>query len=146
MFHSHLVYAISIWSNVATSTISTLFKLQKKAIRIITNSRYNAHTEPLFKKLRVLPLPDLISYINLQFMHRFTFNLLPVSFQNTWIYNDRVIGDNELRLRNFNQLQILQLRTATMGHLPLFSLPRMWTNFNENQIKEILAKTLFDKT
>ena len=41
-------------------------KIQKKAVRIITLSKYNSHTEPLFKKLNTLKVevisnvPDLV--------------------------------------------------------------------------------------
>ena len=56
-----------------------LFKLQKTAIRIISGSKFNAHTEPLFKALEILPLPDLITFMKIQFMQRFTHNLLPCS-------------------------------------------------------------------
>ena len=34
-----------------------LLKLQKKAVRLITRSPYNAHTDPLFKHLHKLKLP-----------------------------------------------------------------------------------------
>ena len=42
----HLQYSILTWGFKA----SRLEKLQKRALRIITRSKYNAHTEPLFKK------------------------------------------------------------------------------------------------
>ena len=31
-----------------------IYKLQKKALRIITGSKYNAHTEPLFETANTL--------------------------------------------------------------------------------------------
>ena len=34
-------------------------RLQKRAIRTITNSRYNSHTEPICKLLNIIKLPDL---------------------------------------------------------------------------------------
>ena len=34
--------------------LDKLFISQKKAIRLITNSNYNAHTHPLFSKLSIL--------------------------------------------------------------------------------------------
>ena len=36
-----------------------IFKLQKKAIRIISLAKYNAHTEPLFKTLNLLKINDI---------------------------------------------------------------------------------------
>ena len=51
----HLQYAILCWG----FKNSRLFKLQKRAIRIITCSKYNAHTDPLFKKMNLLKISDL---------------------------------------------------------------------------------------
>ena len=50
----HLNYGNLAWG----SDTSHVFKLQKKAIRQITNSKFNAHTEPLFKSLELLKLDD----------------------------------------------------------------------------------------
>ena len=36
-------------------------KLQKRAIRIITLSKYNDHTKPLFKKLNLLTINDILA-------------------------------------------------------------------------------------
>ena len=68
VFHCHLLYAIHIWSCTSAGPINELFKLQKSAIRIISGAKYNAHTEPLFKKLEILPLPDLITFSKIQFI------------------------------------------------------------------------------
>jgi hypothetical protein len=85
LFHCHLVYAIEIWSSAPQSSLSHLFTKQKAAIRIITNSAYNAHTEPLFKSLSILPLTSLILVLNLKFFHSYVYNYLPSSFSNTWL-------------------------------------------------------------
>ena len=52
IFHCHLIYAIQIWSCCSQNLINDLFKLQKAAVRILCNVRYNEHTEPLFKERR----------------------------------------------------------------------------------------------
>ena len=106
IFHCHLLYAIQIWSCSCSDPLNEIFKMQKSAIRIITGSSYNSHTEPLFKRLQILPLPDLISFSKLQFMHRFSQKFLPSLFDETWIKTSvRNIGENEIQLRNFDQLQ-----------------------------------------
>jgi hypothetical protein len=58
-----------------------LVKLQKSAVRIIASAAYNAHTEPLFKKLRILPFFDLVSYFKIQFMQQFKQGFLPKAFE-----------------------------------------------------------------
>ena len=97
IFHCHLLYAIQIWSCSKSGPINEIFKMQKKAIRIVAGTSYNSHTEPLFKRLQVLPLPDLISYTKIQFMQRFKQKFLPSSFEETWVFNDiRNIGENDI--------------------------------------------------
>ena len=47
---SHLQFGITNWG----FEWDRISKLQKRALRIMTNSRYNAHTEPLLKQLHLL--------------------------------------------------------------------------------------------
>ena len=61
------------------SNINALSTMQKKAIHTVALENYNAHTEPIFKNLRILPLSKLILFFNLQIMQQFKqgFYLLP---------------------------------------------------------------------
>ena len=68
LIHSHLKHAIHIYSCAIDSLLKTLFIKQKNALRIITNSKYNAHTEPIFKNLSILPFPKLCEFFKIQFM------------------------------------------------------------------------------
>ena len=70
MVHCHLVYGNQIWGCANASLITELYRKQKAAVRIISNSSYRAHTEPIFKQFNILPLPSLIEFFKLQFMQR----------------------------------------------------------------------------
>ena len=141
VFHCHLLYAVIIWSCSRSGQLNEIFKMQKKAIRIVAGVSYNSHTEPLFKKLQVLPLPDLISFTKIQFMHRFTQNFLPPSFNDTWVMNAvRNIGENDIQLRNHDQLQPIYSNLNNLDLFPLFNFPKIWQDFPDEQIK-ILRKT-----
>ena len=52
--HSIISYGITFWGNQLYS--EKLIKIQKKAIRIITNSRSRDSCRELFKSLEILPL------------------------------------------------------------------------------------------
>ena len=54
--------------------------LQKRAIRLITLSRYNGHTAPLFKKLKLLTIKDMLALQELKFYYKLTHNELPAYF------------------------------------------------------------------
>ena len=56
LIYSHINYCILIWGGAEKGILEPLFKMQKKAIRIISNSGYLEHTAPLFKSLELLPL------------------------------------------------------------------------------------------
>ena len=55
LIQSNMNYALLAWG----FNCGRLKTLQKKAIRIICNSKYNSHTEPLMKKLEILKLEDM---------------------------------------------------------------------------------------
>ena len=145
IFHCHLLYAIIIWSCSRSGPLNEIFKMQKSAIRIITGSSYNSHTEPLFKRLQILPLPDLISFSKLQFMHRFSQKFLPSSFNETWIKNSvRNIGENEIQLRNFDQLQHAHSNLTSLDIFPLYNFPKLWQDFPNEHIKIVRKPSEFD--
>ncbi len=55
----YLEYGINLWGTVSVSRKSAIVTIQKKAVRAITDARYNAHTTPLFSKLGILKFDDL---------------------------------------------------------------------------------------
>ena len=118
IFHCHLLYALQIWSWSRSGPQNEIFKMQKAAIRIVSGSSYNSHTEPLFKKLQVLPLPDLITFSKLQFMHRFSQKFLPSSFNNTWIKN---------LIRNIGETKYSS-ETSTNYNMPILAC-LLWMSF-----------------
>jgi hypothetical protein len=126
LIHSHLTYCTSIMSCITQKNKQKIIKIQKKAIRIMTNSAYNAHTNPLFKKHQILPYDLIIKQSQLTFMHTVVHNLAPSSFANTWIINaDR---DPGLNLRNANDFYLPQPRTETFKKSTYYALPATWNS------------------
>lgn len=75
---SHLNFCIIVWGYQCERII----KLQKKAIRILSLSKYNAHTEPLFKELKLLKVKDILKLQELKFYYKYRNNKLPYYLQN----------------------------------------------------------------
>jgi hypothetical protein len=131
--------------------LNSLVKLQKSAVRIITSAAYNAHTEPLFKKLRILPFFDLVSYFKIQFMQQFKQGFLPKSFDDEWTtYLTRIQApENEHEFRNLRNLNLDDYvipfaRLALTDRFPLTSFPKTWNNFTNLEIKTIRCKIDFN--
>ncbi len=74
---SHINYCLLIWEYENEKVT----KLQQKAVRLITISKYNAHTEPIFKKLKFLKVEDILKLQQLKCYFKYTNNMLP------WYFN-----------------------------------------------------------
>ena len=62
---SQINYGILMWGYHS----DRLYKLQKRAMRIITLAPYNAHSEPSFKSLNILKISDIFTLCQLKFYH-----------------------------------------------------------------------------
>lgn len=64
----HFNYAITTWGHNFKSHLSHVILLQKRAIRVVSNSSYLSHTDPLFTSHKILKIPFLVKYHTLIFM------------------------------------------------------------------------------
>ena len=143
LFHCHLTYGILVYTSVCKSSLQGLIKKQKAAIRILANTKYNLHTNPLFSRLKILPFESLIKYFSLQFFFDFRTHKLPRSFDNYWL----TTGESNERypLRNANEYVIPRYRTNKISLFPRWSLPRIWNEFDDSEnIKSSLSRNVFN--
>jgi hypothetical protein len=125
-FHSHLLYCTNVYTCTSQTKISKIFMQQKKAIRIICNSSYNAHTAPLFNLLDILPLEKVITHAKLTFMHSVYYGHAPNSFANTW--QTQAQRNPDLNLRNATDIYIPFPCIDLFKRIPLYSLPNTWNS------------------
>ena len=57
-------------------------KIKKKAMWILTLSKYNSYTEPLFRKLHILKIDDLLKLHELKFYLKYMHQKLPAYLLN----------------------------------------------------------------
>ena len=69
----HFQFSILNWGFKANKIV----RLQKRAIRVITNSKYNAHVEPLLKKLNLLKISDIFRNSLLKLYYKYKSGNLP---------------------------------------------------------------------
>ena len=128
MVHSHIVYCLNVYSCANITTLNPLKLKQKEAIRVISNSGYRDHTGPLFKRLAILPLDDLIKYSQLKFMFNFHHKKLPISFNDMWTSNRA--RNPDIVLRNAD-LYVPAHHFATTKRFPFFAMPKVWNEAND---------------
>ena len=83
-------YCNYIWGNTYKSHLMKLYIFQKKAMRIITKSHIHSPSIPLFKKLNILPIFDLISLNTLIFMYSVQVKSLPEKYCNMFTVNSNL--------------------------------------------------------
>ena len=87
----HMTYGILAWGRHTNA----IHKIQKRAIQIIATSKYNTHTEPLFKQLNLLKAGDICKLQELTFYHKLINRQLPKYFE-------RFVYQTNLELQNYN--------------------------------------------
>ena len=120
----HLNYGILCWG----SQTNRLSKIQKNAIRKISLSKYNAHTDPLFKSFNLLKINDIYTICQLKFYFKFKHQMLPKFFMNNFVqYN--------------NQFSTY----VTRGFYDL-SIPKHHHAFFERSLRYVIVKTINDSS
>ena len=76
------------------SRTASLFLLQKRAMRLITNSPWRAHTAPLFNRLRVLTIFEINKLQTACFMFKINKQQLPSYFNDLFIRNSALHSHN----------------------------------------------------
>ena len=66
------------------TAMNGFFKLQKKVIRIITLSKYNSHSEPHFKSLKLLKIKDILKLQQLKFIYKLLNKSIPKYFESMY--------------------------------------------------------------
>ena len=146
LFHSfinsHLMYCLPAWSCGLESSLNPLIILQKKAIRIVTNSRYNSHTAPLFKDLKILPLKELTIHSKLLIMYDFICWRLPFSFDGMWKRN----SFRQARImRNADEFNIPISKFTSIERFPLFHFQKLWNDicYNTDDLSSEQPRSIF---
>ena len=134
---SHMNYGLLVWG----IECHRLEKVQKKAIRLITNSKYIAHTNPLFCQLNLLKIKDIFKLRLLKFYYKLTCDLLP-SYFNTYLDVINRAPPRQLRINLIHQ-PVIKRNYAKCGLL--YQLVDLLNSLQINPNDTILAK-IYEKS
>ena len=88
----------------------------------MTNSRYKAHTEPLFKQLHLLKVKDVFENQWLKFCYKYVNNKLPNYFRNMFTYNHEL---HEIEIWNHDRLNLYPTRTSGARNVLRHHIPEL---------------------
>jgi hypothetical protein len=127
----HLIYGILIWGHKAEKVVGT----QKKLVRVITLSRYNSHTDPLFKRLKTLKATHLCALHELIFCYKLHHNSLPSYFSNSFF--TRHTDTHRYNTRNARNFQFPQISHSFAKNCIRYRLPALYSTTPSSIIDKI---------
>ena len=127
LIYSYLNYCNIIWGGAYDIVLKPLFILQKKAIRLISNSHYLEHTAPLFKSLKLLNIYQIFKYNCLLLVHKCTNDNYFPEFKKklqSSIHSYETRNNNQLRV----PLEKLKLCQKSYKYISI----KLWNDVNED--------------
>ena len=119
------------------SHLNKLRLLQKKVIRIISNTDYLAHSSKLFLNLKLLKLDDIMKFQLGTFIYKLKYNKLP----NVIPHNENIHSHNT---RNKNGYLIPSVRTNCRKFTVGYAGPILWNSFPQ-KLRELPSEVMFKK-
>ena len=102
LISSHINYCNLVWGFSTKQNLDKIHKLQKRAVRLVTHSLYISPSNPLFVKLHILPIRQLVSLEVACFMFKINHNLLPDITKHYFTYNNSYHNYNTRNAGNFH--------------------------------------------
>ena len=114
----HLNYCNLLWGKHSAK----IQKVQKRAVRVVTKSKYNAHTEPLFKIMQFLKLEDIFNISCLKFYFKFQNSMLPEPFLDFYPTNASI---HDHYTRQSNNPHLIPCHTTAALNSPRHYIPSL---------------------
>ena len=132
VIYPYLNYCTIVWGNTYYVHVDPIFKLQKRAVRILGGEGFLAHTEPIFRRLGLLKLEDIFKQQALTFVYR-----------NQNFFSD--FSYHGYNTRNVLNLQSEFRRTVLTSRSVLSFAPNLWNNLPDSlKLSDTLPKFKLD--
>ena len=128
LIEPHLRYCCPVWGAAGNTALQKLQKLQNRAARIVTNSPYDAHSEPLIQKLGWPTIKQLIESETAKVVYKALHNEAPDYLKGLF---HRLSDTQSRQLRNSNtDLRIPLFKTSSGQKSFEFRGARIWNNLS----------------
>lgn len=141
LIHPHLLYGGMFWGSTYKKHIHCITVLQKKAIRLITKSSYNAHTAPLYKQTNILKLDDIYKVLLAKHMYRYYNKSLPPPLLELYNLN-QTIHNHQTR-----QSQLVHVKPTKIDLVLrsfIHTAPETWSSIPD-EIKKATSLKSFNR-
>ena len=125
----YINYGILVWGNTCKTYLDKLLKLQKWALRVISNSHYRSHSGPLFAKFHILNIFDTYNLELGVFMFKYSTDALPNVFDNFFLKRSSIHNYHTRFNNDYNQTRN---KKSFSDHSVRTQGPILWNSFNKN--------------
>ena len=146
LFDSYLNYAFLIWGDKLSKTKLSEFQiLQKKALRIIFNARFNSHTNEMFALSGITPIENMYQKNALIFMKKTQLDKQPKVFKDIIDFS----SDSRLRSNTANKIHLS--KNLKKGNI-IYNFYKAWNDCdqkfrssrNEYHLKDLLKNDMIE--
>jgi len=128
--YPYLIYGITLWGSTFESQLTKIKVMQKKIVRAIYGAPYNAHTEPIFKQLKIIKFEDLYKLQVAKFTYDFIRRKLPTPLMNIYSRREEHEQHHNTRRNTTYTLQTYIIRTTLASHNIAHTGPNIWNKIS----------------
>ena len=125
----HFDYCSPVWSNRYQSHTTQLFKVQKRAARLIMNQSYETPSVLLFKGLKWMTLEERFEFNRVLMIYKCLHNLAP-PYLSAELVSPSQIHEHFTRITTSGELSIPKFQTDCYKHSPIVSSLRSWNSLD----------------
>ncbi len=125
----YINYGILAWGSACSTYINQLYKIQKRALRIISNSSHRSSTKPLLIKYNVLSVEDMYNFELGTFMFKYENVFLPNVFDDLFSKHSDI---HSLNTRQKDKLRLPLVKRAFCQKSVTYLGIKLWNDIDDN--------------
>ena len=133
MIYSKIKYGILSYGLTTVTNLNKIQTLQNKLLKVITNQNYRTPTNRLHNSLKILKVKDILVQEIICFVHKFTNNKLPRTFNN---YFNKFSDIHDVNTRYKDNYIIPKFKTV-LGSKTVKKMGAVMWNSLEQNVKHI---------
>ena len=123
LINSYIYYGILAWGNSTSFLLERILNIQKRAIRIVNQKPFLAHTNELFLSNKVFKISDLFLFNVGIFMYKLSTNDLPGVFSTLFMRNEDF---HSYPTRQSHSYHLPRTRTVFAQKTIKYNGPKFW--------------------
>ena len=134
LIQTKFTYGIKAWGYAHAK----VFKMQKKAVRVIALKKYNSHTDPIFIDFELLKIQDIFNYQTLILHYKIERELTPANI-STFITRNRDV--HQYHTRNY-AVRTIHPNFQTHSDSMRYHLPKIIIQMPDEILQTIFLREL----